>query len=494
MTPYCYDLNVQRALYREKHEELIGQLAKSDVINGTFDLTAAKGALELLRRGCCHPQILDRTLGHLTSTHSRRHNNNNNRSTKRGTEHAQAGVFGLNGPKPLDEIMISKVDQTRTKCEELQRTLLYHLFDFASISLRQAHLFSLQYEAHPNDVFVENAVLYAIKAFCAYRYALETVRRNGQISSLLAMVHLYGDPRLIHTDVSRGIHHIGTDATMTIPHTAQGIQIGWRWWWTRLPLQSSLGPLEQQTSENIQWSWVTRHVDDIFQRDRSYCDTPRVAHTTSKSAGKYEWFQAPLVAKMQLSKSRRVVRFTYSVHSFVRDLISSMMMSPSSISSDNDNTPSSTCVVCLFPRTVELIGCVGHSKKRVVTLNYLDMSSAESSYSVETHCSVRCSQWKLQVTEIHDHCLILRRTDHPCESDGKSRSPHIQYIWSECANIERTLSVSDDMAEEGIGGHMEFVLAGNICLYETAMDADLMQVECVDHHQYPHAKEMSLFF
>lgn len=51
----------------------------------------AKSKLELLRKGCCHPQVLDKRLA----------------SKQRSNAAASAVVIA--GPRPLDEIMVAKV-------------------------------------------------------------------------------------------------------------------------------------------------------------------------------------------------------------------------------------------------------------------------------------------------------------------------------------------------------------------------------------------------
>lgn len=51
----------------------------------------AKSKLELLRKGCCHPQVLDKSLA------SKQRSN------------AAASTVVVAGPRPLDEIMVAKV-------------------------------------------------------------------------------------------------------------------------------------------------------------------------------------------------------------------------------------------------------------------------------------------------------------------------------------------------------------------------------------------------
>lgn len=80
------------------------------------DIGDAKMKLEVLRKGCCHPQVWDKDL-------SRR------KSTGQGLV-----------ARPFDEIMILKVEQSRVACEERQRELVYHLNSLAGVAMLEAQL------------------------------------------------------------------------------------------------------------------------------------------------------------------------------------------------------------------------------------------------------------------------------------------------------------------------------------------------------------------
>ena len=80
------------------------------------DISDAKMKLEVLRKGCCHPQVWDKDL-----------------SRRKGTGQGLVA-------RPFDEIMILKVEQSRVACEERQRELVYHLNSLAGVAMLEAQL------------------------------------------------------------------------------------------------------------------------------------------------------------------------------------------------------------------------------------------------------------------------------------------------------------------------------------------------------------------
>ena len=80
------------------------------------DIGDAKMKLEILRKGCCHPQVWDKDL-----------------SRRKGTGQGLVA-------RPFDEIMILKVEQSRLACEERQRELVYHLNSLAGVAMLEAQL------------------------------------------------------------------------------------------------------------------------------------------------------------------------------------------------------------------------------------------------------------------------------------------------------------------------------------------------------------------
>jgi hypothetical protein len=80
--------------------------------NEALDLGDAKAKLEMVRKGCCHPQLLDTTL--------------------RGQHQQNSGA------RPLDLIMVNKVEQAKNLCQDRQRDVLFYAFKAAGLVLLHA--------------------------------------------------------------------------------------------------------------------------------------------------------------------------------------------------------------------------------------------------------------------------------------------------------------------------------------------------------------------
>ena len=126
-------LPLQMALYKEKLQAVL-RTVRTDCQQA--DLSAARAQLDMLRRGCCHPQVLDRTL----ALHS-------GGASSTGAE-AGARSVHIGVARPLDEVMVAKVEHTRLRCEEVQRELLFHLFAAAGATLLQAQCAQLLCNLH----------------------------------------------------------------------------------------------------------------------------------------------------------------------------------------------------------------------------------------------------------------------------------------------------------------------------------------------------------
>lgn len=96
------------------------------------DITDAKAKLEVLRKGCCHPQVWDKDLA---------------RKKRQGYGHGQQSHVA----RPFGEIMVLKVEQSRMVCEERQRELVFNLNSLAGVAMLQAHMLSASSRDHRGE-------------------------------------------------------------------------------------------------------------------------------------------------------------------------------------------------------------------------------------------------------------------------------------------------------------------------------------------------------
>jgi SNF2 family DNA or RNA helicase len=119
---------------------------------------AMKAHFELLRKGCCHPQVFDKTI-------------------RLGKNSPEGNILGgSNRLRSFNEIIVLKVEQVRNLCEERLRELLYHLFSMAGADM-------INY-----DISGEAAII--IRALASYMLAESYFQRGSAGSPLLTLVTL----------------------------------------------------------------------------------------------------------------------------------------------------------------------------------------------------------------------------------------------------------------------------------------------------------------
>eukprot|EP01033_Poteriospumella_lacustris_P000231 gene231-153_t len=116
-----------------------------------------KAKIELIRKACCHPRIFDPSL-HL------------------GRAGASASI---------DQVMIMKVEQTKVRCEEAQRDLLFYLFKLAGLRILQA--------LHHRHVQLTPMQAFFASAAAIYHLALLTMQKHRLSTSSYALFQLVGD-------------------------------------------------------------------------------------------------------------------------------------------------------------------------------------------------------------------------------------------------------------------------------------------------------------
>lgn len=212
------------------------------------DIGDAKMKLEVLRKGCCHPQVWDKDL-----------------SRRKGTGQGLVA-------RPFEEIMILKVEKSRLGCEERQRELVYHLNSLAGVAVLQAQLLitgqaraqaqghaHVLSDTHSSEVYSDAewdtesngfevtkspggsqlnqlcAADHLTRALRAYAYAYSFLERNRQTCPVLGLVRVSGAPEgsfLVHR-VRRDEEYVEQDGSdvqenlMNIELRADKLSFSW---------------------------------------------------------------------------------------------------------------------------------------------------------------------------------------------------------------------------------------------------------------------------
>jgi hypothetical protein len=320
-------------LYEEKLGEhcnalLNAQYQLADVSSssgavGVLDLADAKARLELLRKGCCHPQVLDATLarhgrtgasgGH---THSRGHRHPAPNSTA-GKTAAKAEAAG---PRPLDEIMVAKVEQSRLQCEETQRGLLFHLFSMAGATALQAQccLLSLPpYDASNAREAGDTACRHLARAHCTYRLALSLLQCNRASTALIGMAKIHSEEGARLMVVRSGVGPVSATVTgVRVPVAQEGLHLLWQ-----VPCGEDVSAAVQeeataagntdateQSKATVQWRPADRYSLSAVPFDSENCTDDDVPPSASAAGfgGQH------LTTRMTFNTSKRITGMTVS--------------------------------------------------------------------------------------------------------------------------------------------------------------------------------------
>ena len=150
---------------------------KHNAVSADESLFQARAQLEVLRKGCCHPQVLDPSL-------------TGGRPDPDSTDGPGHKLGGSSGPRPFNEIILCKVDQERVAAEERQRELLAHVCKMAGIHLLQHEHLSTQAPTSSNSAPYSSTtklLWYCQQAIIAYLWALETIDANDNSTPLLSL-------------------------------------------------------------------------------------------------------------------------------------------------------------------------------------------------------------------------------------------------------------------------------------------------------------------
>jgi hypothetical protein len=179
------------ALYKERKRELIREInSRMKSLESSTFIVDVSHKLEILRKGCCHPTMLDKGL-----TRERK---------------ALRKSFGIDhnasAPPSFGELIVLKIEQARLQCEEQQRKLLFDLCKVGGISLLQHEVVSnsqamdvVQETESLNrsmDEYSFDCLLHMSQAITAYFLAWKIFEKNRQLTPLIAVSKLHGSQSL----------------------------------------------------------------------------------------------------------------------------------------------------------------------------------------------------------------------------------------------------------------------------------------------------------
>lgn len=352
-------------------------------------IATARENLDLLRKGCCHPQVFDRSLN----------------IGRRGSN-AQSKT-----PRPFGEIIILKVEQSRLNCEEKMRQLLFHLFTMAGVDLLSASIRA----SGSSYMTREECTFYEVRALLIYVLAWNVVR--NQYSSICPLVTLLkvsvseseGDSQDLITSHEIALHW-KVDFHRDVKYHSE----------PNILITSSSSPIIQQQVETVA---QTPSSDDTQERDHKRPriadseDTLPIPWTDCKTRGVFAHYNEPRggqvfalmksrSAKFVLERSHQLLTIQLSIN--VKDIVASM--SPSSFHA------------IVFPATCSLFATVGQLETLALCHNFdisIDQTISGATISnmhgqssdIKISNPYRSKTFKLIVTAVHEDVLLLYKSD-----------------------------------------------------------------------------------
>lgn len=474
----------------------------------------AKSRLDLLRRGCCHPQVLDRGL---VVGGSRGSNSRGNTST---TTASTSTTSVIAGPRPLDELMIAKVEQSHLHCEELLRTLLFHLYSMAGAVALQAQCRELDINmgSDISSGSSTDASSYLIQAYILYSLAVRLIQEFRHSVVVIGMMKVFpvggGGLSIQYAGCERmSVGEVG----VVVPHEHQGVQCCWT-----LPsvvVRESSATTSSGSSGSIPNTVATTATDSstsssnflnrVVWRTYTGVDSilnsiPSTYHNTTTSASLLRIpIQHQPSVRFMFSNARRITSMKLSVNIPLQDcgLTVPTDTTTSSSSTSSGNTSNTSGIlenikVFLFPAVVELqVGVSMSNIEQYMTIRTvavpfpsnstttsssntnIDSSTTISDCSIPTSAVVvdtveklhRSKRWQLRVTAYHTQCIVLRYN---------SLHRLVEYAYVPVTSINElhsTYTTTGTTAAASSGASCPAFLGLQVVLEETGLDADGLQ-------------------
>jgi hypothetical protein len=421
-------------LYEEKLGEhcnalLNAQYQLADVSSssgavGGLDLADAKSRLELLRKGCCHPQVLDATLARHGRTGASGSGHGSHRGHKHLPPNSTAGKTAAKaeaaGPRPLDEIMVAKVEQSRLQCEETQRGLLFHLFSTAGATALQAQccLLSLPpYDASSAREAGDTACRHLVRAHCTYRLALSLLQCNRASTALVGMAKIHSEEGTRLMVVRSGVGPVSATVTgVRVPVAQEGLHLLWQ-----VPCGGDISPAIQEeataagntdatgrSKATVQWRSADQHSLSAVPFDSENCVDDDVPPSAAGFGGQH------LTTRMTFNTSKRITGMTVS--SAAPDYYGLHAHFHARAAPNGGDS----YLVLLQPAVVALQVAVGASDTYVDVCTVQLPLSETAGRGMDAAGIVRgdrglhrSKRWRVRVLSLHSHCCVVRHGPGP---------------------------------------------------------------------------------
>jgi hypothetical protein len=451
----------------------LADVSSSSGAVGVLDLADAKARLELLRKGCCHPQVLDATLARHGRTGASGSGHAHSRGHKHLAPNLTAGKTAAKaeaaGPRPLDEIMVAKVEQSRLQCEETQRGLLFHLFSMAGATALQAQccLLSLSpYDAFNAREAGDTACRHLVRAHCTYRLALSLLQCNRASTALIGMAKIHSEEGAQLMVVRSGVGPVSTTVTgVRVPVAQEGLHLLWQ-----VPCGGDVSAAVQeeataagntdateQSKATVQWRPVDQHSLSAVPFDNENCVDDDVPPTAAGFGGQH------LTTRMTFNTSKRITGMTVSNAVPDSSELHAHFRARTSLSAGD------SYVVLLQPAVVALQVAVGASDVYVdvctVQLPLRETAGRGIGATGIVHGDRglhRSKRWRVRVLSLHSHCCVVR---HGPGQHGRG----MDCAWLPVAHLG---AFRNNLASTTTTGTQ---LRLTVQLQETALDTDALQ-------------------
>lgn len=444
----------EKKLYIDSVQAINDDLMSRRINDKFYELGKAK--IELIRKACCHPRIFDPSL-HL------------------GRAGASASI---------DQVMIMKVEQTKVRCEEAQRDLLFYLFKLAGLRILQA-LHHRHEQLTPMQAFFASAA-------AIYHLALLTMQKHRLSTSSYALFQLVGDDAF--------------DSSHLIVPCLSSLPLTWTHSHWQLSATKSINSATK-LEENPPMTWhvglakAIQHSAGILNSVMSQTGGDAATavssslSTVAPSQLCEQWFPAVrlgMVHKKTLLGWNLAPVPLWKMEKFCREALS---------------LHRTDTLVVVFPAEMSLAASDFHDAfvtvltRRVtspadyfapsVVTNTTPLTTPSTQLTYQAKKTYRAKQWQLNVSQCHTLVLLARFATTTTTAAGSSEtlseipstSSAIEFAWAHVDSLVKLApSPSPSSSSSSSSTALHLRLWSHVALEETLFDTDQLQELHVQHN------------
>lgn len=405
-------------LYQDNMEAVNKELRDRQVNDQFHEL--GKNKIELIRKGCCHPQIFDKSL-RLRSN------------------------LAVSSTMSIDQVMIIKVEQTKVRCEEAQRELLFYLFKLAGLRL-------LKSSTEENLIESQAQQLLAVST---YGFALRLIESHRIPCSSYSLYQLQGDESFMNP--------------YAIVPCSASLQLYWS-------LDEHMNyPFNRSSSGSLDFLSHFSWVDDFWTTP------PPITKDTTVRPIELVAGWSPHV-KLSLVQKKTLLGFQAQTLSR-KDLLSTV------------ESTSAPVVVVVFPAQLSLQASEFQDTFITVMSRRVppDSLCGNYSYAVSTGPTVeqsvyrsgknyRCRNWRVCVDSLQSIALLVRKRAE--KDDPTVNASRYDYCWISTQSLTTSATSSSSSFRSSLisTSEVEIKLAVSISFEETVFDTDVLQELHLQHN------------